>query len=452
MTWLTLQQVADRLGVRLQGEDCAVEAVNTDTRKPLTDSLFVALKGENFDAHDALESAEAEVAGGLVVSRPVHHPAPQILVDDTRLALGQLAKSWRSDFKGTVIGLTGSNGKTTVKEMLAAICGHQGATYATEGNLNNDIGMPLSLLKLRQQHDFAVLEMGANHPGEIDYLTRIAQPHVAILNNAGPAHLEGFKSLEGVAQSKGEIFTGLVDGGVAVVNLDDEFADYWLWLNKDRKTVTFGRKAGADVHIIDDQPFVLKLAGQVVTVKFQLLGEHNLMNAASAAAGALAAGVSVENIVTGLESIKAVPGRLCPVESAWGGQLIDDTYNANPQSMKAAIDVLVTQRGRRIFVMGDMAELGRQSEELHAEVGVYAREQGVDVFLSCGSHSERAAQAFGSGAQSFSGHSELVNVLREMLRGDDSVLIKGSRSMRMEQVVAAISMNRSDSEGADYVG
>lgn len=452
MSWLTLSQIADRLGVRLLGDDCAVDSLNTDTRKPVADALFLALKGENFDAHDSLESAEPDVAKGLIVSRPVHHPAPQIVVDDTRLALGRLAASWRNDFKGLVIGLTGSNGKTTVKEMLAAICGEQGETYATKGNLNNDLGMPLSLLKLREEHEYAILEMGANHPGEIDYLTRIAKPHVALLNNAGPAHLEGFKSLEGVAQSKGEIFSGLVDGGIAVINLEDDFNDYWKWLNQNRQVVTFGYAADADICIAQSHPLILKIDESPLEIDFKLLGEHNVMNAAAAAATAKAAGLSVESIIAGLELMRAVPGRLCLVASASGAQLVDDTYNANPHSMKAAVDVLIQQSGRKVFVVGDMAELGAESHELHEEIGEYAQNQGVDLLFALGEQGAHVVSGFGPNGLQFTDQSTLINKLIETIKSTDSVLVKGSRSMNMDRVVAALSVKEDDSEGVGHAG
>ena len=451
MSWLTLQQIADRLGATLQGDDQGVDGVITDTRKPNPEALFIALVGENFDAHEALESAPADVAKGLLVERAVDHPAPQIIVDDSRLALGRLAASWRNDFQGTLIALTGSNGKTTVKEMLAAICSLDGATYATEGNLNNDLGMPLSLLKLREHHQFAVLEMGANHPGEIDYLTRIATPDVALLNNAGPAHLEGFKSLEGVAQSKGEIFTGLKEGGVAVVNKDDDFAQYWLWLNKNRQTMTFGHDGDTSVRILDTRPLLLKCQKELVKIDFNLLGEHNLMNAAAAAATALAAGISLDSIVAGLESMKAVPGRLCPVESASGALLIDDSYNANPQSMKAAVDVLAQQYGRKIFVMGDMAELGHQSSELHAEVGEYAQEQRIDLLFALGAQADSSIEGFGEKGTAFTDMDALIQQLKNMVQKNDSVLVKGSRSMKMELVVKALAAKREE-EGSQHAG
>ncbi|CAG0910802.1 unnamed protein product, partial [Cyprideis torosa] len=260
-----------------------VESINTDTRKTAPDALFVAIHGDRYDAHEALETARADVARGLLVSRPVEHPAPQILVEDTVQALGQLAASWRDDLSAKVIALTGSNGKTTVKEMLAAICSQVGNTCVTQGNLNNHIGMPLTLLRVRSSDQFAILEMGANHPDEIDYLTRIARPHIALLNNAGAAHLEGFGSLEGVAKAKGEIFNGLEDGGVAIINADDGYADYWLGLNAQRDILTFGTAEGAGVRVISAHPLVLEMSGQPYPVNFSLLGKHNALNAAAAA-------------------------------------------------------------------------------------------------------------------------------------------------------------------------
>lgn len=450
MSWLTLQQVADAVGGELRGENLTVESISTDTRENKPDALFIALKGERFDAHEALESAGPDVARGLLVQRAVAHPAPQIVVDDTLAALGRLAAWWRQQFTGKVIGLTGSNGKTTVKEMIAAICACDGETLATEGNLNNHIGMPLTLLRLSENHQYAVIEMGANHPGEIHYLTRICRPDVALLNNAGAAHLEGFGSLEGVASAKAEIFNGLGAEGVAIINRDDEFAEYWLALNQRRKVLTFGENDSADIRLNSVTPLVLDLESGKVDVPFHLLGQHNALNAAAAAATSLAAGLSEKDIIQGLSAIRAVPGRLRVVEEQTSFLLIDDSYNANPKSMKAAVDVLVEQRGATWFVMGDMAELGEQAEELHQEVARYAAEKGVTNLLATGSQASAVAQAFGVRGMAFADIEELITRLKSKVKKGDAVLVKGSRAMRMERVVTALTNEAKTSTGGQH--
>lgn len=438
MSWLTLQQVADAVGGALEGQDAPIDTVSTDTRTCSENALFIALKGERFDAHELLADAPENLAAGLLLERPIEHPAPQIIVNDTLKALGQLAHWWRKQFTGKVIGLTGSNGKTTVKEMIAAICAEQGEVLATKGNLNNHIGVPLTLLNIRSHHDYAVVEMGANHPGEIDYLTRICAPQVALLNNAGAAHLEGFGSIEGVASAKAEIFNSLKSDGVAIINADDEFANFWLALNESRNTLTFGREAYSGVRLMEYMPLVLNIEGRAHRIEFSLLGQHNARNAAAAAAASLAAGISPENIVAGLSAIKAVKGRLCVVEEQQHFLLIDDSYNANPKSMMASADVLADQKSRTWWVVGDMAELGNQAPQMHSEVAAYARGKGIDRLLALGAHAESMADAFGPGGYAFSDIEELIKNIKNGIHLGDSVLVKGSRSMRMERVVGTL--------------
>ena len=445
MSWLMLSQIAQMTGGTLHGVDVAIERLERDSRQAQVGDLFLALQGERFDAHDFVPQVAGKASAALV-SRLVEASIPQVLVDDVRLALGRLAAAWRQQFTQPVVGLTGSNGKTTLKEMLTAILSQQGQTLATLGNLNNDIGMPLTLLRLREADQFAVIEMGANHFGEIAYLTNIVQPNVAILNNAGNAHLEGFGDLAGVARAKGEIFAGLRDAGVAIINADDTYADYWLGLNTQRPVLRFGMDNPAEVQGVVDarNQFWIHAQGQAVAVNLHLLGRHNQMNALAAAAAALALGLSLETIATGLATLKAVKGRLCPKQGKHGGMVIDDTYNANPTSTAAAVTVLASVQGRKIMVLGDMGELGDTGLALHAAIGEQAAMQGVDALFTLGNLSAAASQAFaqvkGGVAQHFGDLTDLLTVLGQTLQPETTVLVKGSRSARMERVVEALTV------------
>ncbi|MEE9303968.1 MAG: UDP-N-acetylmuramoyl-tripeptide--D-alanyl-D-alanine ligase, partial [Thiotrichaceae bacterium] len=333
MSWLSLADIAEMTGGSLLGgrtQNADVNAVSIDTRKVQPDDLFIAIKGERFDAHNFVDGLEGKVAGALV-SKEIDCNVPQVLVEDTKLALAQLALAWRKRFKEVVIGLTGSNGKTTLKEMISAILSQEGNVLATLGNLNNDIGMPLTLLRLREEHDYAVIEMGANHFGEIDFLADIAKPNIAVINNAGPAHLEGFGDIEGVSRAKGEIFNGLVDDGIAIVNADDDYADYWKGLNSDKQVITFGLNNSADISgdykgnglllikINQSQSHPRSQTQQQVQLNLQ--GKHNAMNALAATAVATALGVELQTVKIGLESLAVVPGRLAMVEGLHGSKI-----------------------------------------------------------------------------------------------------------------------------------
>ena len=439
MTWLTLAQVAQMTGGVLHGQDVAVTRVERDSRAVQAGDLFIALHGERFDAHDFLPQVAGK-ASGAVVSRYVDAAIPQVVVDDVRLALGRLAAAWRQQYQQPVVGLTGSNGKTTLKEMLTAILSLKGQTLATLGNLNNDIGMPLTLLRLRASDQYAVIEMGANHFGEIDYLTRIACPDVAVLNNAGAAHLEGFGDIAGVARAKGEIFNGLGAAGIAVINADDTYADYWQSLNPQRKVLRFGMDNAADVQGFTDadNQFYLQAQGQTLAVNLQLLGRHNQMNALAAAAAALALNVPLATIVQGLGCLQPVKGRLCPKQGTHGGLVIDDTYNANPTSTAAAVAVLAGLKGKKMLILGDMGELGETGEQLHAAIGQQAAVLGVDEMYTLGSLSAAASAAFGAKGYAFNDLESLLAAAQPALHAGTHVLVKGSRSARMERVVDAL--------------
>jgi UDP-N-acetylmuramoyl-tripeptide--D-alanyl-D-alanine ligase len=427
----------------LYGSDVTFVAVTTDSRKVAAGDLFVALKGERFDGHDYVAQCFEQGALAAMVSHEMAAGKSQLQVPDTRLGLGDLAAYWRSKFSIPLMAITGSNGKTTVKEMLASIlreaCGAD-AVLATEGNLNNDIGLPLTLLKLRENHRYAVAEMGMNHPGEIAYLTRIARPTVALINNAGAAHLQGLGSVEAVARAKGEIFEGLSAEGIAVINADDAAAPMWKRLAAPHRVITFGLEHHADVsadYVLEPDGSQLHLKTEQGNFEARLAvpGLHNVKNALAATAAALAMGVPLATIVDGLAAFSGVKGRLQRKTGCCGAVVVDDTYNANPASMRAAIGVLANMPGKKIFVMGDMGELGADAAEMHREIGAEAKAAGIDALYALGELSRNAATAFGSGASHFDSAEALGMTLRNELTAGTAVLVKGSRFMRMERVV-----------------
>ena len=431
-------------GEFLCDEEAWVASVGSDSRNIAQQALFFALKGENFDGHTYAVQALKQGACAVVISDKNCKARPAILVEDTLLALGALAKSWRNGFTLPVIAVTGSNGKTTVKEMLTSILkaasNKPDAVLATVGNLNNHIGMPMTLLKIRKQHAFAVIEMGMNHLGEIDYLTRIAQPTVAVINNAGTAHIGELGSRDNIAKAKGEIFAGLSDDGIAVINADDDYAAYWQSLNLGKKIITFGLNKTADMSATftekdDLTEMHLTTPNGGVSFDLALLGKHNISNALAASAAAVALGISNKDIARGLGNMQAVYGRLQRKAGFNGAELIDDTYNANPDSMKAAIDVLATQKTSTIFVMGDMAELGENASQMHADIGLYAKQKGIEQFFAFGALSAKASLAFGDNAQHFDSIESLVSALKVQMKQGVTVLVKGSRFMQMERVV-----------------
>ncbi|MBE2293801.1 MAG: UDP-N-acetylmuramoyl-tripeptide--D-alanyl-D-alanine ligase [Phycisphaerales bacterium] len=442
---LRLSTAARLLEAEMAGNDAVFTAVGTDSRRLPKDALFVALSGPNFDGHAFIAAARAQDARAALVSRWMDEPLPQLRVADTRLALGQLAAACRACFTGPLIALTGSNGKTTLKEMLAAILRRRGATLATEGNLNNDIGVPLTLLRLHADHQYAVIEMGANHHGEIAYLTGLARPDVAIINNAGACHLEGFGDVAGVARGKGEIFQGLNPAGVAIINRDDLYADYWIGLNPDRRIVDFGldQPAAVSARVLDAATHRFRLitpAGEA-EIRLPLPGRHNIRNALAAAAAALTVGATLDDIRDGLESLREVNGRLQRLRGRHGGTVIHDAYNANPSSLAAALHAISLEPERKWLVLGDMIELGPTADERHAQSGQEARIAGFERLFALGEHSRAAAAAFGTGGQHFNDLESLVAVLKQDLENGTElpvILVKGSRGMRMERVVAAL--------------
>lgn len=445
MIAMKLSDACAILHAEMHGADVDIHGVSTDTRSIQSRQLFVALHGPRHDAHDFLDHAVKAGAAAVLVDRDVAAPLPFIKVADTRLALAPLAAHWRAAFRVPLVAVTGSNGKTTVKEMTASILTQRGNVLATRGNLNNDIGVPLTLFSLGSEHDFAVVEMGANHPGEIAQLCRIARPTVAVITLCAPAHLEGFGSIEGVARAKGEIFAGLPNDGRAVLNADDPYVDLWRKLAGPRPVTTFGLNHDADVSarmLVSDDPgrtiFTMRTPQGEATVHLPLPGRHNVMNALAAGACALAAGVDMEAVCAGLESMRAVAGRLVIGKGIGGACIIDDTYNANPSSMKAAIDVLVGYPGEHWLVLGDMGELGAEAAGLHYDIGEYARARGVERVYGLGEFSRQAVAGFGSGGRHYADADDLIAALRPALAAAVNVLIKGSRAMKMERIVQAL--------------
>lgn len=449
---MMLSQLSHIVQGRLTGADVRFESVSIDSRTLTGGALFVALKGPNFDGHDFISTAKEQGAAAALVSQDIGDTLPAVKVDDTRLALGALAASWRSDFEIPVIAVTGSNGKTTVKEMLSSIFAQAcegDCVLSTIGNLNNDLGLPLTLLRLRKSHRYAVTEMGMNHPGELTYLTSLARPNVAVITNAAAAHLQGLQSVEGVARAKSEIFSGVEAGGTAIINDDDEYALLWREIAQDLKIVGFSLQRKSDVTAEfdlykDHSNVVLQTPWGNATCHLGLPGKHNVANALAATAAAGAVGISLADIVKGLESWRGIKGRL-QSKTINGLHVIDDSYNANPASIKAALEVLAIQPGMQVLVMGDMGELGDDSASLHRQTGELARELGIDACFTLGEQTVITAEAFGNDAQSFTSIEQLVTALRKQIQDNHdrpiNILVKGSRSMKMEQVIELLEKN-----------
>ena len=468
---MMMSQVAQALGATLYGDDVMMTGVSKDTRDIRAGDLYVALKGENFDGHCFIADADSAGAAGMLVSDICSdmQDMSQVQVADTRIALGQLAahwcQRWRDNERGNkterkLIAITGSNGKTSVKEMCSKILGdYAGAAsvLSTKGNLNNDIGMPMTLLELTEQHDFAVIEMGANHVGEIDYLTAIAKPDVALVNNVGPAHLEGFGSLENIAKTKAEIYNGLSENGIAIINQDDVFAAFWRDCCANHKIISFSMlDDSADVYAgyVDAGHYKVHVGEEAADLRLKVPGKHNVMNALAAISATLSVGIPLQAIAASLSEFTNIQGRLTVATAAMGYQVIDDTYNANPLSVSAAIDVLagLIEQGqdksfdKTVLVLGDMAELGDDAEKLHAEIGVKARAAGINYLYATGRLSAGTVKAFGEDGFYFADKNELISSLNENLTGSEIVLIKGSRSAAMEEVVERILTHKNNTK------
>jgi len=438
-----LIDVAPPLSARLVGADVAFRGVGTDSRTLAPGMLFVALRGEHHDGHDHVAAAAARGAAAVLVERELETALPQLVVLDTQLALGELARWQRGHLAATVIALTGSNGKTTVKSLAATILARVGSTHVTEGNLNNEIGLPLTVLRAPLAARFLVLEMGAGKPGDIAYLVRIGQPHVALVNNVAPAHLERLLSTDGVAEAKGAIYDGLPPGGTAVVNADDAYAGRFVRRIGARRVLRFGIEQPAEVsaraiELGEGARFTLVTPVGEAAVALPLAGRHNVCNALAAAALALAAGAPLADVAAGLGAAHAVGGRLSRLPVPGAGVVIDDSYNANPGSVRAAIDTLALERGERWLALGNMAELGAEAARLHAEVGAHARAAGIERLYTVGALAREAALAFGGTARAFDTQDAAIEALRRDFRAGVTLLVKGSRSSAMERVVAAL--------------
>lgn len=430
---------------RLQGADAEVTGFSIDTRTLKPGDLFVALPGERVDGHDFVAMARERGAVGALVTRPVDAAIPQVIVDDTQLALGDLASAVRAQSDVRVIGITGSNGKTTVKTLTASILSRHGRTHVNAGNFNNEIGMPLTLLAMPADTRYAVLEMGAGKPGDIDYLAAIARPDIGLVTSIAPAHLERMGTIEGVAETKGALYRSLPADGVAIVNADDErFAGFFANLAGSRRILRYALNHRADIGAdvveerIDGTHFVLSTPHGDGDVHLPLPGRHNVANALAAAAIATALDVPVDVIVEGLEQVPHVTGRLDLEPMRGGWILVDDSYNANPGSAAAAIDTLALARGERWLVLGDMAELGPDAVKLHAGIGRYAHERGIERLLATGAKSAAAVESFGPGAQHFDTQEALIEAACAQIHEGVTCLVKGSRSSGMDRVVAAM--------------
>jgi UDP-N-acetylmuramoyl-tripeptide--D-alanyl-D-alanine ligase len=444
----TLSEAARVAGGELIGEDRPYGCVCTDSRTLKPGALFVALRGPNFDGAAFVQAAAAQGAIGALVERATPGALPQVLVPNTLRALQELAKNWRADFTLPVVAVAGSNGKTTAKEMTAAILSRMGLCMATHGNLNNHIGVPVTLMRLEASHRSAVIEMGANAVGDVAALMRIAQPTVGLITNAGAEHLEGFGSLDGVAQGEGETVSCLAPEATAIINADDAYAGFWRGISGTKRIVTFGVHNEADFTAknifqgIERGEFATRftlhspLGERAVMLKAG--GAHNIGNALAAAAAASAAGASLEDIALGLADFRPVAGRLQLKAGTRGSWIIDDSYNANPSSVRAALELLRTLSGTTWLVLGDMAELGESSQDSHAHIGSYARDCGIKRLFAMGALSSRAVETFGSGGEWFAEADSLTRRLQAELSPGVTVLIKGSRINRLERVVQAL--------------
>lgn len=443
---MKLSDIAHRLHGQLIGKDASFKGVALDTRQLQPEQLFIACKGQHVDGHDFLSAAKLKGAAAALVQHAVENcDLPQLVVSDVHMALGEMASFYRQQLTMPIIALTGSCGKTTTKTLIANILAQVGQVHATEGTLNNDYGMPLTLLNAKTTDDFVVLEMGANHLLEIAYLTYIARPTIALITNAAPVHIEGFGSLDNIAKGKGEIFQGLKQNGMAIINIDSPYAEYWQQLTAGNPFITFGLNPEADISATDIKvhpdattEFTLRTLAGSASVRLALIGEHNIQNALAAAAAGVACGVPIDKICQGLEFTKAVDKRLVPKIGLNGSHIIDDTYNANPLAMEMAIKVLMQYEGKKIFVAGDMGELGDEAIFYHQQLGDKARQLGVNSLYAVGEFAEYTAQAFGASAHYFSDQAALIKALKMELNPAVNILVKGSRSAAMENVVKAL--------------
>jgi UDP-N-acetylmuramoyl-tripeptide--D-alanyl-D-alanine ligase len=439
---MTLTNINSILNGRQLGSDVSFSHISTDTRTLQPGDLYVALLGKNFDGNDYVDQAFEKGACAAIANRVFDNVFPHIVVEDTTIALGELARMNRLASTAKVVAITGSQGKTTVKEMIGKILSQSGEVLLTHANLNNQIGVPLTLLELEARHDFAVIELGASRSGDIAYTVRLVCPHVSVLTNATATHLEGLKDLQGVVRTKGEILEGLDSNGIAVLNADSAFFSQWSDRAKGRALLSFGIIDSADFRARDisidhgvGSHFILHTPMGEISINLKLQGLHNVSNALASAAASIAAGANLQQVKSGLEKMSPVVGRLHQMEGPRKSVLIDDSYNASPASTRAAIDVLAKFPGTRVLIMGDMAELGDIAENAHKDVGSYAKEKGIDVVWTIGNLSSLIANEFSGNSTHFKSKEELVKHASVTLKSDFTVLVKGSRSARMNEVV-----------------
>ena len=438
MTPVSLSQLASSADGQLIGADCLMSGFSTDTRTVTEGDVFFCLRGDKFDGHDFVQDAIKNGAQAIVCDKKQSVDVSQLVVNDTRRALGFFALLWRQQFPGSVVGVTGSNGKTTVKQLLASIFSKAGEVHATRANDNNEIGVPQTLLGLRAAHDFAVVEMGASDKGEIKWLGELVQPTVSVITNASAAHLEGFGDAKSVAEEKAWIYKSLVANGTAVINADDQFAEYWKDICGAKKIITFGDSGKVTARRESDDSICINYAGESVRCRYQFAGQHNVTNAMAAAACAIVSGISLGVIADGLAMAEPVAGRLNFLDLANEITVIDDTYNANPASARAAINVLRECTGRRILALGDLLELGADEIPEHRLIGEYAFAQGVERLFAYGNLTRHTVAGFGDDSHWYPTQEELIDALVEEVCDGCTVLVKGSRSMRMERVAAAV--------------
>lgn len=448
----SLADIARWTGGRLEGFDVRIDALSTDTRTLTAGALFVALRGEHHDAHAFVAQARDAGAVAVLVDHALAIDMPQLIVADTLLALGDIAREVAGRSAACVIGITGSNGKTTVKSLLAAILSRHARTHVNTGSFNNEIGLPLTLLAMPADSEFAILEMGAGKPGDIEYLARIARPRVALVNNIAPAHLERMGDLDTIARTKGMLIAMLPADGVAVINADDAYASYFGELAGARRVVRFGLTANADItaRCEDDVRgghFTLLTPIGETSITLALPGRHNIGNALAAASLAFALGVPLATIRAGLEAARPVSGRNVRIAHASGAVLIDDSYNANPGSFAAAVATLAAEAGTRILVVGDMRELGVDGARLHAELGALARRSGIERLHAVGELSAAAADGFGAGATHHADQTALIDALRAELHEGVTALVKGSHGSAMDRVITALVADASATGG-----
>ena len=445
----TLAKAANAMEGILLGRDLDFNGISIDSRTLNSGELFFALKGLNFDGHEFIGDASQNGALAVVVSNESSDKTIKIKVDDTRLAFGKFGAAWRKAYDPCVVGITGSNGKTTLKELVAACLSTKAPTLATHKNYNNEIGIPLMLTQIKKEHEYAVLEMGANHSGEIAYLSSLVNPDIVVITNAAAAHLEGFGSVKGVAHAKGEILETENRPSCAILNADDDYYKYWSSLVEDIKTLSFGLTNKADIFATNIKlnptfsTFTLNFSNNCIDISLSLAGLHNIQNACAAAAVSFALGLDTKQIKSALDNIQPVAGRLQPLMGINNSKIYNDTYNANPSSTIAAAKFLASLDGDSWFVLGDMKELGESKKRFHYEVGALLLSNGIKRLFGFGELTKESVNAFGDGAKWYSDFSELINDLKEA-DNKTNILVKGSRSMRMELIVKALKLSETD--------